>query len=81
MNFKIKISKEVDSDWNECLSKSKYSTAFQTSNWINNYKKNPNTESIFIQIESNQNEIVGQLAIVIHKNNLRNENKIEKQIG
>ena len=39
MNFKIKISKEVDSDWNECLSKSKYSTAFQTSNWINNYKK------------------------------------------
>ena len=81
MNFKIKISKEVDSDWNECLSKSKYSTAFQTSNWINNYKKNPNTESIFIQIESNQNEIVGQLAIVIHKNNLRNENKIARKLG
>ena len=79
MSFKVKILETGDDNWNEHLRKYEYSSAFQTMNWIKNYK-NPGSTPIFIQVE-NDNEIVGQLAAIIHKNFLRNENTLAKKIG
>lgn len=80
MTLKVRILEEVDEKWNEQLTKSKFSSAFQTSNWIKNYKI-PGSKPIFIQVETDEEKIVGQLAAIIHKNYLRNENIIAKKIG
>jgi hypothetical protein len=81
LKFEIKIINEPDEDkWNNLLTSSNASTAYQTVNWIRNYQNIPNSKPIFIQIEKN-GVVVGQLASIIHQNYLRNENKLAKNIG
>lgn len=68
-----------DDEWNKFFYKSDFSTTYQTSNWVNNYK-NIKSIPIFLQVESKQ-EIVGQLAAIIHKNSLRHDNLFAKKLG
>ncbi|MDC0228755.1 hypothetical protein OAJ71_01975 [Nitrosopumilus sp.] len=80
MSFKIKILFSVDdTDWNSFLYKSEFSTVFQTSNWVKNYQ-NMGSKPVFIQIESEKG-IVAQLAAIIHKNSLRHDNILAKNLG
>lgn len=80
MSFRVKILKEIDEKWNKQLTKSECSSAYQTSNWIKHYKI-PGSTPIFIQVETDENKIVGQLAAITHKNYLRNENTFAKKIS
>ena len=81
MKLIAKVINEPDEEkWNNFLTNSDASTAYQTVNWIKNYETIPNSKPIFIQIEKN-GVIVAQLAAIIHQNYLRNENKLAKNIG
>lgn len=70
-NNSIQLTKEVffgdaPENWNENLLKSSNSTIFQTSNWADIYKNTFNSKPIFIIIKNKKNEVVGQLACLIH---------------
>jgi len=80
LEAKILLSLKED-EWNNLLYNSPTSTAYQTSNWIKSYKTIPDSKPLFIQIETASGKIVGQLASIIHKNYLRNENVVAKNIG
>jgi lipid II:glycine glycyltransferase (peptidoglycan interpeptide bridge formation enzyme) len=80
LSFKTKILFSVDdTEWNSFLYNSEFSTVFQTSNWVKNYQ-NMGSKPVFIQIESEKG-IVAQLAAIIHKNSLRHDNIVAKNLG
>lgn len=70
-----------EEEWNEQLCDSEFSSAYQTNNWIKNYQKLPGSIPVFIQVRTEKNKIVGQLASIIQKNYLRNENVLAKNLG
>ncbi|MGI0057392.1 MAG: hypothetical protein ACREAK_08485, partial [Nitrosarchaeum sp.] len=82
MNYNVEIYEEVDEDrWNTGLLQNKASTLYQSFNWIKLYQKNLGSKPFFISVKNSKDEIVGQLAAIIHSNALRNENIFAKKIG
>lgn len=65
-------------EWNQNLLKSNYSTFFQTYEYLNS--KDPNKFPLFIQVRNNQNEIVGQLGIIITKEKKGSSTKFFKEV-
>ncbi|WP_299290930.1 hypothetical protein [Nitrosopumilus sp.] len=66
--FQFKISKSVDPlEWNQNLLKSEFSTFFQTYEYIQSQSIDKDNFPIFIEIFDGENEIKGQLGMIIHK--------------
>lgn len=82
MNYIIEVSDNVDEkSWNDKLLQNPAATAYQTFNWIKVYEKTIGSKPIFILAKDSKGEIVAQLACVIHKNSLRNDNVIARTIA
>ena len=82
MNFSVQVDKQIDEKlWNSQLSNSKGATLYQSFNWLKVYQENIGSTPFFISVLSPNGRIVGQLAVLLHKNSLRNENIIAKTIG
>ena len=82
MNYSVQIDKQVDEKWwNSQLSQSKGATLYQSFNWLKVYQENIGSKPFFISVSSPNGSIVGQLAVLLHKNSLRNENIVAKIIG
>lgn len=80
MNLTVKISEQVDElEWDNALTRSKYSTGFQTANFFKPNKTANNSKPIFIIVLDNSNQIVGQLSAVINLHDTRRtSNSISK---
>jgi hypothetical protein len=82
MNYGVEVHQEVDEKWwNSELQQTKSSTLYQTVNWLKVYQKNIGSKPFFISVTSPNGAVVAQLATLIHKNALRNENLVAKKIG
>jgi hypothetical protein len=67
LEFKTTISQSVDESWwDHQLQKYAYSTAYQTSFWAKLYEKTYDSKPYYIYITNSNDEIVGQLCILIH---------------
>ena len=84
--YTTKISQKVNSEeWNKSLLKSKYSTFFQTAEYLNS---NSNERfPLFIEISDQNNEVKGQLGITILKKRdgstkiFRKTSELSSQLG
>lgn len=82
MNYGVEIHEKVDAAWwNSKLEQSKSATLYQSFNWLKVYQENIGSKPFFILVTNPSGNIVGQLAVLVHKNALRNENVIAKKIG
>lgn len=82
MKYITEISYDVDSEfWNNQLQHSFYSSVYQSSLWIDIYKKSFNSIPVFISVK-NDSRIVGQLACMINSDYYwRDSGKFIKYIG
>ena len=83
MNFHVKISSKInENEWNDNLAKSSASTVYHTYNWQKLYHEAFGSKPIFITITTNDGNVVGQLACLIHEKMLwEDANFVSKKIG
>ncbi len=82
MALEVNISSTTDENyWNENLQRSTSSTIYQVPSYSNVYKQVFDSKPIFITVKKN-NEVAGQLAILIHtKYYWKDANLISKTLG
>ncbi|MFY9300380.1 MAG: hypothetical protein WAO91_04250 [Candidatus Nitrosotenuis sp.] len=82
MNYTVQIDSHVDEKrWNSQLAQNRGSTLYQSFNWLKVYQENIGSKLFFISVLSPNGGVVGQLAVLLHKNALRNENIVAKKLG
>jgi hypothetical protein len=83
MSFKVEISHNTDKNsWDKMLLKSNFTYTYQTMSWQKMFEKVYNSKPIFISVTNSSNEVVGQLAGIIHHEWFwRNSNIFSKNIG
>ena len=80
MNLKTTISEKIDENhWIKTLEAHPASTIYQIPVWCKTYKEVFNSKPFFIEIKNQDEQIVGQLALLIHSNYFwEGTNKITK---
>ena len=82
MSFNLKVSTVVDEDvWNNELKKNSGSTIYQNIIWQKLYHESFNSKPVFITVTNQFEEVVGQLACLIHKKMLWGESHTLISIG
>jgi len=83
MNFKVKLTDTVDEDqWNDNLKRSTASTIYQVPSWCNVYRDVFDSEPVYVTVTNTSNEIVAQLACLVHtKYFWSGTNKLTKFFG
>src|SRR3972149_61778 len=67
MEFKTSVCHDVnEKEWNRSLSKNKTATAYQIAAWPKIYEYAYESKPLYITVENNSGDILGQLAGVIH---------------
>ncbi len=83
MDLITEINSKIDEkSWIDSLAHSVSSTAYQLPNWLEIYQKSFNSIPFYITIKNEYDQIVGQLACIIHKDyHWRQSKTISKFLG
>lgn len=67
MSYDTNISESVDEEWwNNLLLQNHISSIYQTTNWLKVYQDAYGSKPFFISVKDNEENIVGQLACLLH---------------